>query len=132
MSRLINYGWGVSIICVAIWLSLRWLFLGYWPLIWQTGSFLESGKWGVLLGTFIWDLGLFSNFMLLSISLFLAIWLSGNFGLSRTLGFASADVGPLCFDQLQAYHVQASLQDPSVSAHHVLGVVLLLLLLSYF
>ena len=51
---------------------------------------------GVFLGALIWGLGLFNNFMLLSMSFFLAIWLAGNFGLNRTLGFASADIGFLC------------------------------------
>ena len=51
---------------------------------------------GVFLGALIGGLGLFNNSMLLSMSFFLAIWLAGNFGLNRTLGFASADVGLLC------------------------------------
>ena len=130
-------GWGLALSVLStscLWgdpLCTAGLWFGTLPSFWSVGFWF--GNWGIFLGTVIWDLGLFSNFILLSISFFFAIWLAGSFGLIRTLGFASADEGPLCLlDQLLAYHVQVLLQDPNISAHHVLGVVLLLLPLSCF
>ena len=87
-----NCLWGSPFCATGLW-------FGRLNSVWSVGFWF--GNWGIPLGTLIWDLGLFSSFMLLSMSLFLATWLAGSFGLSRTLGFASADVGLfVCFDQL--------------------------------
>ena len=95
--------------------------------LWSIASW--PGNWGSLFGILIWGLGLLNNLMLLSVSFFFTSWLLAVLALAELWVLYQPMWGlPVCFDLIQACHVQVLLQDPNAFAHHVLGVVQLLLL----